>query len=394
MIMQMTNTKRIKSIPFSLPHLEKEELNEVVDSLKSGWITTGPKVQYFEKEFSKYIGAKHVVAVNSCTAALHLALDAIGLKERDEVIIPTITFASTGEVITYFKANPILIDCEQDTLLLDVNKIEEKINQKTKAIIPVHFAGQACQMDGILQIARKYNLKIIEDAAHSLPTKYKGNMIGTLGDITCFSFYATKTITTGEGGMACSENNRFANRMKIMSLHGISKDAWKRYTSEGSWYYEIIDAGYKYNMTDISAALGLAQLKKCNKFYQKRKQIGYKYTQAFKEIPLIKTPVVKEYGTHAWHLYVIQLNLEMLKINRTQFIEKMKDAGIGCSVHFIPLHFHPYYKKTFGFKPKGFPVASYVYERIVSLPIYPKMTDEDVDYVIDNVIKIIKENRK
>jgi len=390
----MTNTKRIKSIPFSLPHLEKEELNEVVDSLKSGWITTGPKVQYFEKEFSKYIGAKHVVAVNSCTAALHLALDAIGLKERDEVIIPTITFASTGEVITYFKANPILIDCEQDTLLLDVNKIEEKINQKTKAIIPVHFAGQACQMDGILQIARKYNLKIIEDAAHSLPTKYKGNMIGTLGDITCFSFYATKTITTGEGGMACSENNRFANRMKIMSLHGISKDAWKRYTSEGSWYYEIIDAGYKYNMTDISAALGLAQLKKCNKFYQKRKQIGYKYTQAFKEIPLIKTPVVKEYGTHAWHLYVIQLNLEMLKINRTQFIEKMKDAGIGCSVHFIPLHFHPYYKKTFGFKPKGFPVASYVYERIVSLPIYPKMTDEDVDYVIDNVIKIIKENRK
>jgi len=381
-------------IPFCLPIIEEEEKKEILETLESGWITTGPKVKQFEKDFAEYIGCKHAIAVNSCTAALHLALDNIGLKEGDEVIIPTITFTATGEVVTYFKAKPILVDCEQDTLLIDVKKIEEKINKKTKAIIPVHYAGQPCEMEEILKIARTYTLKVIEDAAHSLPTRYKGKKIGTIGEITCFSFYATKTITTGEGGMACTENEEYAERMKIMRLHGISKDAWKRYDAEGSWYYEVIEAGYKYNMTDISAALGLAQLKKCNKFYRKREKIATKYTQSFKEIPEIKTPVIREDGTHAWHLYVIQLNLKMLKINRAQFIEKMKENGIGCSVHFIPLHLHPYYKNTFGFKPKDFPVASYVYERIVSLPIYPKMTDEDVDYVIDNVIKIIKENKK
>jgi len=381
-------------LPFSLPSIGKEEIKEVVDTLKLGWITTGPKVKKFEEKFAEYIGSQYATAINSCTAALHLALEAIGLKEGDEVIIPTMTFTATGEVITYFKAKPVLVDCEKDTLLMNVNEIRKKINRKTKAIIPVHYAGQPCDMDEIISIANNHKLKVIEDAAHSLPTKYKGKMIGTIGDITCFSFYATKTITTGEGGMACTENHEFANRMKIMSLHGISKDAWKRYTAEGSWYYEVVEAGYKYNMTDIAAALGIAQLKKCNEFYQKRKQIAHKYTHAFKEFPLIKIPVVKEYGTHAWHLYVIQLNLEMLKINRAQFIEKMKENGIGCSVHFIPLHLHSYYKNTFGFKPKDFPVASYVYERFVSLPIYPKMTDEDVDYVIDNVIKIIKENKK
>lgn len=381
-------------LPFAQPAIGEEEIAEIVDSLRSGWITTGPKVKQFETEFSKSIGCIHAIAVNSCTAALHLALDAIGLKKGNEVIVPTMTFVATAETVTYFKAIPILVDCENDTLLIDSNNIEEKINKKTKAIIPVHYAGQSCAMDEILQIAEKYNLKVIEDAAHSLPTKYKGRMIGTIGDITCFSFYATKTITTGEGGMACTENKEYAERMKIMSLHGISKDAWKRYTAKGSWYYEVIEAGYKYNMTDIAAALGIAQLKKCNEFYRKREKIANKYTQSFKEVPEIKTPVIRDNGTHAWHLYVIQLNLKMLKINRAQFIEKMKENGIGCSVHFIPLHLHPYYKNTFGFKSKDFPVASYVYERIVSLPIYPKMTDEDVDYVIDNVIKIIKENKK
>lgn len=385
---------KMKTIPYSLPFISEGEINAIEDVLKSGWITTGSKTREFERKFARYIGCKHAIAVNSCTAALHLALDAIGLKERDEVIIPTITFASTGEVITYFKANPILIDCEQDTLLIDVNKIKEKINQKTKAIIPVHFAGQSCQMDEILQVARKYDLKVIDDAAHSLPTKHKGRMIGTIGDIACFSFYAIKPITTGDGGMVCTEDNEFAERIKIMSLHGISKDAWRRYASEGSWYYEIIEAGYKYNMTDITAALGITQLKKCNEFYRKREKIADKYTQAFKKIQEIKIPIVRDYGTHAWHLYVIQLNLEMLNINRAQFIETMKENGIGCSVHFIPLHLHPYYRRTYNYKSKDFPVASYVYEKIVSLPIYPKMADEDVDYVIDNVIKIIKENRK
>ena len=381
-------------IPFHIPTIEDDEIKEVIDCLKSCWITTGPKVKYFEEKFGQYIGCKHAIALNSCTAALHLALEAIGLKEKDEVIIPTMTFAATGEAVTYFNAKPILVDCEEDTFLIDVNKIEEKINKKTEAIIPVHYAGQSCNMDEIVRIAQEFSLKVIEDAAHSFPTKYKDRMIGTIGDITCFSFYPTKPITTGEGGMACTENDEFARRMKIMSLHGISKDAWKRYTAEGSWYYEVIEAGYKYNMTDIAAALGIAQLKKSDEFYRKREEIANKYTQAFKDIPEIKTPIVREYGTHAWHLYVIQLNIEMLKISRAQFIEKMKEKGIGCSVHFMPLHLHPYYKKTFGYRAEDFPVATHVYKRIVSLPIYPKMSDEDVNYVIETVIKIIKENKK
>ena len=381
-------------IPFHIPTIEDDEIKEVIDCLKSCWITTGPKVKHFEEKFGQYIGCKHAIALNSCTAALHLALEAIGLKEGDEVVIPTMTFASTGEVVNYFGSRPILIDCQKDTLLIDVNKIEEKINKKTKAIIPVHYAGQSCDMDEIIRIAQEFSLKVIEDAAHSFPTKYKDRMIGTIGEITCFSFYPTKPITTGEGGMACTENDEFARRMKIMSLHGISKDAWKRYTAEGSWYYEVIEAGYKYNMTDIAAALGIAQLKKSDEFYRKREEIANKYTQAFKDVLEIKTPIVREYGTHAWHLYVIQLNIETLKINRAQFIEKMKEKRIGCSVHFIPLHLHPFYRKTFGCKPEDLPVATYVYEKIVSLPIYPKMSDEDVDCVIDNVIKIIKENKK
>lgn len=384
----------MRNIPFHRPSFDEDEFNEVKSCLQSGWITTGPRVRRFEEEFSKYIGCNHAIALNSCTAALHLALDAFGLKEGEEVILPTITFASTGEVVTYFNAKPVLVDCEEDTLLIDVNKIEEKISKKTKIIIPVHYAGQACDMDKIIQLARKYNIYVIEDAAHSLPTRYKGRMIGKIGNITCFSFYSTKTITTSEGGMACTEDDNIAERIKIMSLHGISKDAWKRYSSQGSWYYEIIDAGYKYNMTDIAASLGLVQLRKCNNFQQKREMIAKKYTDAFKDIPEIKVPIVRDYGTHAWHLYVIQLDLERLRINRGQFIDNMREEGIGCSVHFIPLHLHPYYKKVFRYKKEEFPGATRVYEKIVSLPIYPKMTDEDIDYVIDSTIKVIKENRK
>ena len=381
-------------IPFHIPQIGKKEIDSVSKVLLSGWLTTGLKTKEFEMKFSNYVGCKHAIAVNSCTAALHLALDAIGLKEGDEVIIPTMTFAATGEVITYFKAKPVLVDCEENSQLIDTNKIEEKINDRTKAIIPVHFAGQPCNMDEICNIADKHNLKIIEDAAHSLPTRFKGKSIGTIGDITCFSFYATKTITTGEGGMACTDNDEFAKRMKMMSLHGISKDAWMRYDTEGTWYYEVIEAGFKYNMTDVAAALGLAQIEKCDRFYQKRKKIASIYTRALKEIPEIETPIVKEYGTHAWHLYVIQLNLEMLKINRELFVKKMIEDGIGCSVHFIPLHLHPYYKKTYGYKPGDFPVSTALYKRIVSLPIYPKLSNDNVSSVINTVKKIINENKK
>ena len=382
-----------KYLAFHRPSIGEEEIKEVVEVLRSGWLTTGSKTKQFEDKFSEYVGSKHSVAVNSCTSALHLALNAIGLQENDEVILPTMTFAATGEVVTYFNAKPVLVDCEEDTLLIDPSKIEEKISKRTKAIIPVHYGGHACDMDKILEIARNYDLKVIEDAAHSLPTKYKAKMIGTVGNVTCFSFYATKTITTGEGGMACTDDDEFAENMRIMSLHGISKDAWKRYFTEGSWYYEVIEAGYKYNMTDIAAALGLIQLKKCDEFYQRRASIACKYSETLRNLPEIKTPVVRAYGTHAWHLYAIQLNTDSLKINRSQFIEEMKKNGIGCSVHFIPLHLHPFYVKAFGFKPEDFPVSTQVYERVVSLPIYPKMTDEEVEYVMQTIDKIIKNNR-
>lgn len=381
-------------IPFYIPQIGKNDVDSVRDVLRSGWLTTGPKTIEFEKAFSTYIGCKHAIAVNSCTAALHLALDAIGLKEEDEVLIPTMTFTSTGEVVTYFRAKPVLVDCEENGLLIDISKMEDKITNKTRCIIPVHFAGQPCNMDEINKVASKYNLKVVEDAAHSLPAKFRQKLIGTIGDITCFSFYATKTITTGEGGMACTENDEFAKKMKMMSLHGINRDAWKRYGAEGTWYYEVSEAGFKYNMTDIAAALGLSQLEKCDRFYQKRKKIADIYSRALKNIPEIETPIVKEYGTHAWHLYVIQLNLQMLKIDRGQFFEKMREHGIGCSVHFIPLHLHPFYKRTYGYKSVDFPIATAAYNRILSLPIYPKLSDNEVFYVIDTVKRIINENKK
>lgn len=380
---------RRKFLPFALPSIGQEEIKEVVDTLKSGWITTGPKVKKFEKEFAKFIGAKYAIAVNSCTGALHLALAVIDLKREDEVIVPAMTFAATAEVVRYFDAKPILVDVEPDTLLIDSNKIEKKITKKTKAIILVHYGGQACDIDRILKITRRYKLKVIWDAAHSLPTKYKGKLVGTFPDITCFSFYATKTITTGEGGMITTNNKKWAEKMRILSLHGISKDAWKRYTPGGCWYYEIVYPGFKYNLTDIAASLGLVQFKKCHLFLQKRKKIANLYNQAFRNLPEIKIPAVKKYSTHVWHLYVIQLNPEKLKINRDQFIQQLKKRNIGVSVHFIPLHIHPYYRKKYGYRAKDFPQCYAAYKRIISLPIYPKMSQKDVQDVIWAVKDIV-----
>jgi dTDP-4-amino-4,6-dideoxygalactose transaminase len=285
-------------IPFHKPYITEEEVTEVVDSLKSGWITMGPKTVRFEEEFGRYIGSKHFVAVNSCTAALHLALKAINLKPGDEVIIPTMTFTATGEVVCYFGAKPVLVDVEKDTHNINLDSIEKAVTSKTRAIIPVHYAGQPCDMDEIKQIAESYKLRVIEDAAHSLPAWYKGMKIGTLGDITCFSFYATKTLATGEGGMVTTENDEWAERIKMLRLHGISKDAWKRYSNEGSWYYEVTEAGYKYNMTDIQAALGLAQLKKVEWMWKKRQEIADKYTEAFKNSEFTQT-LHKMKGRHA-----------------------------------------------------------------------------------------------
>lgn len=385
---------RPEFIPFHVPQIDEDEIRSVVETLKSGWLTTGVKVKRFEEAFTRYLGCDHAIAVNSCTAALHLALEAVGIEDGDEVIVPTMTFTATAEVVLYFRAKPVLVDCRPGTFNIDPNLIERAITAKTKAIIPVHFAGQSCDMEPILQIARKHGLYVIEDAAHALPARYRDKTIGTIGDITCFSFYATKTITTGEGGMATTQNPEWAARMRMMSLHGISHDAWKRYTKEGSWYYEVLEPGFKYNLTDIGAAIGIEQLKKCDAFGAARRRIAATYDERFSDLAEIRTPVCEPDVQHAWHLYVIQLELERLKINRHQFIEALREQGIGTSVHFIPLHLHPYYRDKFGHAPGDFPQATDIYQRIVSLPIYPKMTKANIENVIEAVNKIVQQHRR
>jgi perosamine synthetase len=372
-------------IPFHRPAIDKNEIQSVVETLESGWLTTGHKVKKFEEEFGRYIGCQYAIAVNSCTAALHLALEAIGIEEGDEVIVPTMTFTASAEVVLYFKAKPVFVDCLADTFNIDPDQIERAITSRTRAIMPVHFGGQPCDMKPILEIARRHRLYIIEDAAHALPAKYRGQTVGAIGDITCFSFYATKTITTGEGGMATTDNPEWASRMKMMSLHGISHDAWKRYTKEGAWYYEVVSPGFKYNLTDIGAAIGIEQLKKCDAFNAARNHIANAYNERFSELVEIQTPLCKPDVQHAWHLYVIQLRLERLKITRDQFIEALKERGVGTSVHFIPLHLHPYYRNTFGYAPDDFANATEAYQRIISLPIYPRMTESDIGHVIEAV---------
>ncbi|MEM2074335.1 MAG: DegT/DnrJ/EryC1/StrS family aminotransferase [Nitrososphaeria archaeon] len=373
-------------IPFHKPYITEEEISEVVDSLKSGWLTMGPKTIEFEKRFRDYIFEQDngfAISFNSATAALHIALKAIGLKEGDEVILPTNTFIATAEVVTYFNAIPVLCDIEEDTHNIDVSKIEGLITRRTKAIIPVHFGGQPCDMDEIMELAKKYNLKVIEDAAHALPAWYKGRKIGTIGDITCFSFYATKTLCTGEGGMATTKDERYARILKINRLHGIDRDAWDRYTLKGSWYYEVVDNGYKYNTTDINAALGIAQLKKLEWMWQRREEIAKRYTEIFQGTKVIP-PVVKPDRVTAWHLYVIKVN------NRDELIEKLKGDGIGASVHFIPVHKHPYYREKYGYRDEDFPVANKVFSMSLSLPIYPELRNEEVDYIAERVLRYAK----
>jgi dTDP-4-amino-4,6-dideoxygalactose transaminase len=381
-------------LPFYMPDIAEDEIQAVMETLRSGWLTTGVRVRQFEEDFAHYVGSQHAVAVNSGTAALHLALDAVGVKEGDEVLVPTMTFAATAEVVLYFRAKPVLVDCRHDTMNLDPDQIEKVITSRTKAIIPVHIGGQPCDMDRILEIARERHLKVIEDAAHALPTRYRGRLVGTIGDITCFSFYATKTITTGEGGMATTDNPEWAERMRIMSLHGISHDAWKRYTAEGSWYYEILYPGYKYNLTDVAASLGIQQLKKADRFWELRRRCVDWYNDGLKDVPEVSVPYVAPEVQHAWHLYVIQLNLDLLRISRNEFIELLKKENIGTSVHFIPLHLHPYYRNTFGYRPADFPTASSVFERIISLPLYPKMTETDVQRVIGTVRALVRQYRR
>lgn len=381
---------RSEYLPFALPDISPAAIEHVTESLMSGWITTGPKVRQFEAEFAARVGAKHAIALNSCTAAMHLALEAIGLQAEDEVITTPYTFAATAEVIRYFGAKPVLVDIVPDTFNIDPAGLADAITPHTKAIIPVHIAGLAADMDEILAVARAHNLVVITDAAHAFPATYKEQMIGSIADFTCFSFYATKTITTGEGGMITTDNDEWADRCRIMALHGISKDAWKRYTAEGSWYYEIIAPGFKYNLTDIAAGIGLAQLDRADEMLGKRAAIAHQYHQLLGEEPALSLPTTLPDRQHAWHLYMLRLNLEMLTIDRAQFVEEMKKRNIGTSVHFIPLHLHPYYREKYGYSPEDFPVAYREYQREISLPIFSKMSSADVYDVANAVLEIVQ----
>jgi dTDP-4-amino-4,6-dideoxygalactose transaminase len=390
----MHTTTTVKSIPFHVPCIGKEEIRAVVETLESGWITTGPKAKSFEEAFAHSVGVRHAVAVNSCTAALHLSLEAIGIKEGDEVLVPTLTFTATAEVVTYFKAKPVLVDVDPVHFNLSVEDAERKITSKTRCIIPVHFAGHACPMDPILDLATAKGLTVIEDAAHAIPAKYRGRNIGTLSAMTAFSFYATKTLATGEGGMVTTDDDSLADRVRMMRLHGMSRDAWKRYSADGNWRYEIMEAGYKYNLTDLQAALGLVQLSRCEEMWRSRARIAQRYTQALATMGAYHTLPVASDVQHAWHLYVILVDPSKLRIHRDQVIEELRERGIGTAVHFIPLHLHRYYQRTWGYRTGDFPVAEEYFDRCISLPIYPGLTEEDVTQVIEGLDEIATKFRR
>jgi dTDP-4-amino-4,6-dideoxygalactose transaminase len=381
-------------IPFHKPSLGPEESEAVLQVLASKWLTTGPVTLAFQKEFAEYIGCKHALAVNSCTAALQLALDAIGLKPGDEVLVPTYTFTATAEVVTYFGARPVLCDSVPGGFNLDPRDVEKRITEKTRAIIPVHVAGEPCAMGELQALADRYHLHIVEDAAHSLPASYRGKRIGTVSELTAFSFYATKTMTTGEGGMLTTDNDEYAERASVMRLHGIGGDAWKRYSHAGTWYYEVTDAGYKLNLPDLLAAVGRAQLRKCDGFWQERSRIRDFYDRHFSAMEELEIPPRPEAGSdHAWHLYILRLCPSALNISRDEFIEQLKSIGIGTSVHFIPLHRHPYYRREYGYKSEDFSHAENAYSRSISLPIYPDLSVHELERIVQGVESIIQKNR-
>jgi dTDP-4-amino-4,6-dideoxygalactose transaminase len=379
-------------IPFALPDLGDAEINAVVEVLRSGWITTGPRVKEFEAGFGEATGAPHCVAVNSCTAALHLALEAVGVKAGDEVIVPTLTFAASAEVVRYLGATPVLVDVRATDHNIDPAAVERAIGPRTRAIIPVHFGGVAADMDELCALAGAGGIPVVADAAHAFPCQYRGRNVGTLADITCFSFYATKTMTTGEGGAAVTANEDWAARMRVMALHGISRDAWKRYTAEGNWYYEILAPGFKYNLTDIAAALGVVQLARAEQMRLRRAAIAARYDAAFGGLGAFELLSCPPDRTNAHHLYVVKLVPGALRVGRDAFMDELKRRGVGASVHFIPLHVHPYYRDTFGYRPEDLPVALDLFQRSVSLPFFSAMSDAQIDRVIDTVVTLVLEN--
>ena len=403
------------SVPFFKPDISDAEIAAVVECLRSGWLTTGPKCKEFELEFARFVGARHAVAVNSCTAALHLALDAVGLRRAELVLVPTFTFAATAEVVRYFDATPVFVDCDPDALCMAPKQATRTLQDlKTgkklagvpedhagvRAMIPVHYAGQMVEVDALQALARENEIALIEDAAHTLPAFYRSGPdapwrpSGSTADITCFSFYANKCITTGEGGMAVTDRADFAERMRTMSLHGMSRDAWKRFTAAGSWYYEIVAPGFKYNLTDIAAAIGLGQLSRANELWAARRKVADQLRQELSNIDEIELPLELPNRKHSWHLFPIRLNLGQLRIDRAEFIQELSARGVGASVHWLPLHMQPYYRETYGFDPQDFPVAAEVWPRLVSLPIFPTMAPTQVKQVANAVTAVVTEHRR
>jgi dTDP-4-amino-4,6-dideoxygalactose transaminase len=383
-------------IPFSVPVIGEEEIQEVTDVLRSGWITTGARTAQFEKEFAEYTRCDHALAVNSCTAGLHLALAALGIGPGDEVITTPLTFCASVNVILHVGATPVLADIGPDGNI-DPESIRARVTSRTRAILPVHLAGFPCDMEAIWKIAREHNLYVVEDAAHAIGTTYRGEPLGSRAgesDAVAFSFYATKNLTTGEGGMVTTNNPELSDRMRVLCLHGISRDAWNRYNRNGSWFYDVLEPGFKYNLSDIQSAIGIHQLRKLESFIERRENHVRMYNELLENVAEIETPVDAVEGRHAWHLYAIRLNLDQLSIDRGEFIEKLREADIGASVHFIPIPLHSFFAPWAGRQENQCPRALELYPRLISLPLYPSLDESDVRYICSVVKDIVAQNRK
>ena len=376
---------------FGAPLIEEPEIEEVVGCMRRRWIGTGPKVREFEEDFAAFKGSRHAIALNSCTAALHLSMFAAGIGPGDEVITTPMTFCATINAIIHCGATPVLADCDRKTMNILPEEIEKNVTARTKAILPVHFAGRCCDMDQIMDIAHKYDLLVIEDCAHAIESEYHGQKAGRFGDIACFSFYVTKNVVTGEGGMVITEDDRFAGRIKVLGLHGMSKDAWKRFSDEGYKHYQVIHAGYKYNMMDIQAAMGIHQLKRVDTYWKHRQAIWERYNEAFKDLPCI-IPAEPEPNTrHAYHLYTPLIDIDRMEKNRDWVLNALTAENIGVGVHYLPVHLHPFYRKTFGWKEEDFPNAEWIGERTLSLPLSAALSEKDVEDVIEAFRKVLRQ---
>lgn len=381
---------RTQYLVFGSPSIGEEEISEVCQSMRSGWVGTGPKVKKFEEMFKKFKNCRYAIGVSSCTAALHLSLLVLEIKPGHEVITTPLTFASTAHSIVHVGARPVFADVKLETMNIDPVAVEKKINKKTKAIIPVHLSGRPCEMDALIELANRFHLRVIEDAAHAIESSYKGKPIGTMGDLGCFSFYVTKNITTVEGGMVVTDQDEFANRIKSLALHGLTEDAWQRFSDEGFKHYQVVCAGFKYNMTDIQASIGIHQLEKIETKAQRRKEIWEIYNQSFRELPLILPSPTPPDQRHAYHLYTPLLDLERVRCTRDEFLQALHKENIGAGIHYVSLHLHPFYQKNYGYRRGKFPNAEFISDRTFSLPFSAKLTDQDVEDVIKAVKKILE----